>query len=197
MSRFRFIAHLEAGGTVVKSARSNEMTLRLVGSGERGSFLDDVYRRYCRYVGAVILRLGGRRDEIEDLIQDVFVEASRGIRELREPDAVKGWLATIAVRLVRRRLRWRRLRRFLGLDGGADYSHLVDPAASPVDKLLLRSVYRVLDELAVDDRVAFSLHVIEGETVEEIARLCGCSLATAKRRIARAQREIEQRLADE
>ena len=182
---------------MVKSARSNDVTLRLVESGERGSFLDDVYRRHCRYVGAVILRLGGRREEIDDLIQDVFVEASRGIRDLREPEAVKGWLATIAVRLVRRRLRWRRLRRFLGLDGGADYTHMVDPAASPVDKLLLRSVYRVLDELPVDDRVAFSLHLVEGETVEHIAQLCGCSLATAKRRIARAQRAIEDRMADE
>jgi RNA polymerase sigma-70 factor (ECF subfamily) len=197
MSQFRFIAHLEAGRTVVKSARSNEAPLRLVEHGERGSFLDDVYRRYCRYVGAVILRLGGRRDEIDDLIQDVFVEASRGIRDLREPEAVKGWLSTIAVRLVRRRLRWRRLRRFLGLDGGADYTHMVDAAASPIDKLLLRSVYRVLDELPVDDRMAFTLHLIEGETIEQIARLCGCSLATTKRRVARAQKAIEERLADE
>jgi RNA polymerase sigma-70 factor (ECF subfamily) len=182
---------------MIKVAARDKIPFRLVGRHERGSFLDEIYRRYCRYVGAVVLRLGGRRAEVDDLVQDVFVEAARGIRDLRAPEAVKGWLATIAVRLVRHRLRWRRLRRFLGMDQGADYSRLADGAASPVDKLLLRSVYGVLDDLSVDDRMAFALHLIEGETVERIAELCSCSLATAKRRIARAQRAIAERLGDD
>jgi RNA polymerase sigma-70 factor (ECF subfamily) len=166
----------------------------LVRAEERTSFLDDVYRHYCRYVAAVALRLGGRPGEVDDLVQEVFVEAARGIRGLREPDAVKGWLATITVRVVRQRLRVRRVRRFLGLDAQIDYAMLVDPGASPVDKLLVRAVYRVLDELPVAERLAFSLRHIEGETLEAVARLCRCSLPTAKRRIARAQRALEERM---
>jgi RNA polymerase sigma-70 factor (ECF subfamily) len=187
---------------VIKPAAhsSGQVGLRLVERDDRGPALrlDDVYRRYCRYVGAVVLRLGGRRIEVDDLIQDVFVEAARGIQGLREPEAVKGWLATIAVRVVRRRLRWRRLRRFLGLDGGGgQHSDGVAAGASPVDKLLLRSVYRALDDVPVADRLAFGLHVLEGETIEQVARLCRCSLATAKRRVARAQQAIEERLSDD
>jgi len=159
--------------------------------------LDDIYRRYGRYVGAVLLRLGGRPAEVEDLVQEVFVEVARGIRQLRDVAAVKGWLATIAVRVARRRLRARRWRHLLGLDAPVDYSSLVDAAASPVDRLLVRAVYVVLDELAVADRLAFTLHVIEGETLEAVAALCGCSLATAKRRIARVQKALDARLGDE
>jgi len=170
--------------------------LRLVPIDERTSFLDDVYRRYCRYVAAVILRLDGRHAEVDDIVQEVFVEAARGVARLREPDAVKGWLATITVRVVRHRLRARRLRRFLGLDAQADYAGLIDPSASPLDKLLVRAVYRVLDEVPVDDRLAFTLHHIEGEKVEVVARLCRCSCATAKRRIARAQQAIEDRMGE-
>jgi RNA polymerase sigma-70 factor, ECF subfamily len=182
----------------VKSAQRQDVALRVVRPGNRGSsFLEEVYRRYCRYVAAVILRLDGRASEVEDLVQEVFAEAAGGIERLRQPDAVKGWLATIAVRIVRRRLRLRRMRRFLGLDPAADYAQLVDPAASPVDKLLLRAVYQVLDELPVADRLAFCLHHVEGETLEMVARLCGCSCATAKRRIARAQRAIEERMRDD
>lgn len=177
--------------------RRNEAALRLIRPDEPISLLDEVYRRYCRYVAAVILRLAGREAEVDDLVQDVFVEAARGIKRLRQPAAIKGWLATIAVRLVRRRLRMRRMRRFLGLDDYTDYTRLVDPAASPVDKLLVRAVYGVLDELPVEERLAFSLHHIEGENIEVVARLCACSPATAKRRIARAQRALEERLADE
>jgi len=94
--------------------------LRLVegATDEPAASLDEVYRKYGRYVAAVILRLDGRNAEVEDLVQDVFVEAARGIRRLREADAIRGWLATIAVRTVRRRLRLRRAFRFLGLDAG-------------------------------------------------------------------------------
>ena len=170
--------------------------LRLVPLGERTSFLDDVYRRYCRYVAAVALRLGGRQTEVDDVVQEVFVEAARGVGRLRDPDAVKGWLATITVRVVRHRLHVRRLRRWLGLDAQADYAGLIDPAASPVDKLVVRAVYRVLDEMPVADRLAFSLHHIEGEKLEVVARLCRCSCATAKRRIARVRQALEERMGD-
>jgi RNA polymerase sigma-70 factor (ECF subfamily) len=179
------------------SVKPRQAPLRLVAPGERSSFLDDVYRRYCRYVAAVVLRLGGRHAEVDDLVQEVFVEAARGIRNLREPGAVKAWLATITVRVVRQRLSWRRLRRFLGVDAQIDYATLVDPGASAVDKLLVRAVYRVLDEQPVADRLAFSLHHLEGEKLEEVARLCGCSCATAKRRIARVQRALQERMGDE
>jgi RNA polymerase sigma-70 factor (ECF subfamily) len=182
---------------VRKAERSQKVVLWLVpGSGGR-STLDDIYRQYCRYVGAIILRLGARPGEVDDLIQDVFVEATAGIARLREPEAIKGWLATIAVRTVRRRLRVRRTWHFLGLKRDAAEMVLVDPSASPADRVLLRSVYRVLDEMPVDDRLAFTLHIIEGETTAAVAKLCGCTLATAKRRVSRGQRRIEQRLSDE
>ena len=176
--------------------RPGQPSLEIVAGGEPGSFLDDVYRRYCRYVAAVVLRLDGRHGEVDDLVQEVFVEAARGIKALRAPEAIRGWLATIAVRVVHRRLRRRRVRRFLGLDPEADYANLIDPAASPLDRLLVRAVYRALDELPVADRLAFTLHHVEGEKLEAVARLCGCSCATAKRRIARALRALVDRVGD-
>ena len=90
-----------------KAERSQEVLLRLVPEAEAPPTLDEIYRRYCRYVGAVILRLYGRPSELDDLIQDVFVEAAGALARLREPEAIRGWLATIAVRTVRRRLRMR------------------------------------------------------------------------------------------
>jgi RNA polymerase sigma-70 factor, ECF subfamily len=185
----------EPKSNVPKSEQSTELVLRLVQSDEPRATLDDIYRRYCRYVGGVIVRLDGRAAEVDDLVQEVFVEAAAGIARLRDPEAIKGWLATIAVRRVRRRLRLRRMWRFIGLDR-AGQAGVIDPAVSPVDRLLLRAVYRVLDDTPIEDRLAFSLHVIEGETMEAVAELCGCSFATAKRRVSRAQRRIEKELSD-
>lgn len=173
-----------------------EPLLQLIPGGGRKASLDEVYRHYCRYVAAIIVRLDGRASDVDDLVQDVFVEAAAGIERLRDPEAIKGWLATIAVRVVRRRLRTRRLWRFLGFARAVEPSDLVDQAASPLDRLLLRSVYRVLDDMPTEDRLAFCLHTIEGQTVEAVAEHCGCSYATAKRRVSRAQRRIEERLSD-
>jgi len=171
---------------------------RLVQPHETGSPLHEIYRRYCRYVAAVVLRLGGRDGDVEDLIQDVFVQAAGGLKNLRHPEAIKGWLATIAVRVSRRHLRRRRVRRFLHLDDKqeARYTQLAGAHASPIDRVFLAQLYRVLDELPVADRLAFALHHIEGEKLEMVARLCECSCATAKRRIARAHTEIKKRLGD-
>jgi RNA polymerase sigma-70 factor, ECF subfamily len=159
--------------------------------------LDDAYRRYCRYVASVCLRISGRRSELEDLIQEVFAEAASTFEALREPDAMRGWLATIAVRVTRKRLFRRRLYGLVGLDSAVEYETLPDLGASPYDRVLLGAIYRALDQLAPDDRIAFVLHHIEGESLDSVARLAGCSITTAKRRIFRAKSALERRLSDD
>lgn len=159
--------------------------------------LDEVYRKYCRYVAKVCLTLSGRRAELEDLIQEVFAEAASSFDALRDPEAVRGWLATIAVRVTRKRLRRLRFAAFVGLAPRADYDEIADPSASPYDRALAAAVYRALDGLSPDERIAFVLHHIEGETLESVAKVSGSSLTTTKRRIARARAALERRLTDD
>ena len=80
----------------------------------------------------------------------------------------------------------------MGLDVPLEFEELVDPALSPEDKLLLTRMYRALDGLPVNQRLSWSLRHIEGERLETVALLCGCSLATAKRRIVAAQKVISE-----
>jgi RNA polymerase sigma-70 factor (ECF subfamily) len=151
--------------------------------------LEAVFRRYSGYVASVALRLLGRDAEVDDVVQEVFVVAMRGLRNLREPMAIKGWLATVAVRVARRKLRRRRFRSFLGLEAESDYANVV-VAASQEKALLITRAYRILDELPVNEKIAWMLRHVEGEALEEVAKICGCSLATAKRRIAAAQARL-------
>src|SRR3954466_3911006 len=77
--------------------------------------LDEAFRAHSRYVAALGLKILGRPDEVDDLVQDVFLAARRGLASLRHDSAARAWLATVAVRLAFRRLRRRRLRGFVGL----------------------------------------------------------------------------------
>lgn len=158
--------------------------------------LESLFKRYAPYVAAVAHRLLGRDADVDDTVQEVFLAAVRGLRSIRDPAAVKGWLARIAVRVARRRLRKRRMRTFLGIDDPIVYDSVADAGASPEDRALLARVYRVLDGLPANARIAWSLRYVEGEPLENVAQLSGCSLATAKRRIASAARSIEEAFAD-
>ena len=200
MSRLRPCVHSEG---LDPASTKKALVLRLVppAPGARGPFqgaeaepltFEQTYRRYSRYVAAVVLRLDPRVPDLDDVVQDVFLAAAGGLKRLRDPGATRAWLATTTVRLVRRRLRVRRMWRWLGLGPDArPPAPLVDAGTSPVDRLLLAAAYEVLDRLPVADRVAFVLHHIEGETLESAARMCRCSLATVKRRVARAQQALD------
>jgi RNA polymerase sigma-70 factor (ECF subfamily) len=169
----------------------------LDGSPGEESALDAsaLYRRYAPYVAAIGIRILGRDDELDDLVQDAFMGALRGLRDVRDPAAIKGWLARITVRLAVRRLRQRRLRRLLHLDQDvADYDSLAAPGATAEERILIARVYRILDGLAAGDRAVWVLRYVEGEKLERIVDLCGCSLSTAQRRLRRAQAAVDRGL---
>ncbi len=154
------------------------------------------FRAYSRYVAAISVRLLGRQDDIDDVVQEVFLAAMEGLSKLRDPDAVKGWLATVTARTVARELKRRRLRSFFGLEQHAPSGTLVVDATQEQTTMVNR-VYRILDELPVDQRIAWVLRHVEGEQLESVAKMCDCSLATAKRRIADAQNTIRKAVSDE
>jgi RNA polymerase sigma-70 factor (ECF subfamily) len=83
--------------------------------------------------------------------------------------------------------------RMVGLDRGADDATLAALAAngcSPETRAELRLVSDALATLPTNARIAWTLHRVEGLTLDEVARACGCSLATAKRRIAVADDRV-------
>ena len=175
-------------------APPNEADLLLrAGAGDRDAFRR-LFELYAPRVRVFLVRGGVSADRADELVQDVFVDACKDLDRIRNREAVRSWLAICTIRRARRRLRRRRLRHMLGLDEPVDYEAVADRGATPPQRALLRRVYEVLDELPVEQRLAWTLRHIEGEPLEHVARLCGCSLATAKRRISEAGRRILARV---
>ena len=54
----------------------------------------------------------------------------------------------------------------------------------------LREVYDVLDQMPVNERMAFVLRFVDGRTLPDAAEACDTSLATLKRRLARAEKRF-------
>jgi RNA polymerase sigma-70 factor (ECF subfamily) len=156
--------------------------------------IDALYRRYAPYVSAVATRLLGRDSDVDDLVQDVFLDALRGLSQLRDPTAVKGWLARITVRMAVRRLRRRRLLHALVRESAQqDYEQLAAPSATPEQRALLARVYSTLDGWPANMRVIWLLRHVLDEPLQSIVDWTGCSQSTVQRKL----RDAEARLAQE
>jgi RNA polymerase sigma-70 factor (ECF subfamily) len=146
-----------------------------------------LFDRYAPHVRRVLVRVMGPDSEILDLVHDVFVTALESVNRLVDPRALRAWLTQIAVFTARARIRRRvrgRVLRFL------PFSELPEPELPPADfeaSQSMQAVYRVLEGLDTDQRIAFALRFVAGMELTEVAASCGCSLATIKRRLARAQ----------
>lgn len=149
-----------------------------------------LYRRHARYTAGIVYRLLGSDAELEDVVQEAFVDASRALASLQEPAGFRAWLARIVVRRVHKRLAKRRRFRFLV---GA-LEHVTPTSSDPAHRESVDALYRVLGDLPPKLRVPWTLHVVEGETLPDVANMCETSLATVKRRIAEASALIERRL---
>jgi RNA polymerase sigma-70 factor, ECF subfamily len=155
-----------------------------------------VFRRFSPYVARVAMRVLGPHGEVDDLVQDVFIDAHRGLANLRESEAIRGWLATVTVRKARRRLRRQRLLAMIGMDAPVDPDRFADLSLDSEERALVASAYRVLEGVSADARIAWVLRCLEGEPLERVAEVLGLSRATAHRRVREAQEALEGAFAD-
>jgi RNA polymerase sigma-70 factor, ECF subfamily len=153
---------------------------------------EEIVRRCTPDVERILHRVLGPDSEIEDLTHDVFFAAFQSLHQLREPRALRSWLVGIAIRkarkLIARRKRWSFIRSVAPVD-------LPEPPAATSSADIsdaVRSTYRILAELPVDDRIAFALRQVDGMELTQVAEATGVSLATTKRRILRARRRFVQ-----
>lgn len=171
--------------------RDDAELVALTRAGEKSAF-EALYRRHSPYALALSVRVQGNAHDIEDIVHDSFLKAHDRIDDLRSGHSFRAWLSSVIVREVRTRMRRRRMLSLLGIQTAdpVDLDALVSPEAGPEVRAILAEVYQILREVSVDERICWTLRYVEGRKLEEVASLTGCSLATAKRRIASVQEKI-------
>lgn len=153
------------------------------------------FKRHHRLVATLGLRILGRRGDVDDFVQDVFLEVHRSFGNLRDPGAVKGFVRAIAVRVAIKKLRRRKLAALVGLDEPVDIEpHGVE--ANQEHVALLGQVYRVLEGVPARSRVVWVLRHIEGEKLEDIAEATSMGLSSVKRHLAMVSARLEEVLGE-
>ncbi|MGE0550107.1 MAG: RNA polymerase sigma factor [Kofleriaceae bacterium] len=165
---------------------------------------DELYHRFRRQVAGNLYRVLGDRTDLEDLVQEVFVIAFRGLERFRGDARLSTWLYRICVNVALGRIRTRKRRpaAFSGIDVDATSfdPSLVERPETPERSLERREqqarVYRALETLAPKKRIVLYLHEIEGLDLKEIAYLVDSNPVTVRTRLFYARREFYRAIAE-
>ncbi|WP_420388095.1 RNA polymerase sigma factor [Roseivirga sp.] len=149
--------------------------------------------------------LGMLRDtaEAEECAQDVFIEVYRSIDGFREEAKLSTWIYRIATTKSLERIRKRKAkRRFaflssLSEDGKSEVkqvSNFVHPGLQMEQNENAKALFHALEQLSENQRVAFTLHKLEGLPYEEIAAVLELSLSSVESLMFRAKQNLKKLL---
>jgi RNA polymerase sigma-70 factor (ECF subfamily) len=158
---------------------------RELAAGE-GWAVAETWRRFAPMVLAMAERALGSRVEADDIGQEVFYRVFRRVRTLRDPDSLRSFVYSFAVRVVKSELRRRRVRGWFPFLRTEPPPELSVRSHDVESRDLLDRLYALLDRLTPRDRLVFVLRRMESKTVEEIAETLGLSASTVKRSMAHA-----------
>jgi RNA polymerase sigma-70 factor (ECF subfamily) len=147
-----------------------------------------LYARYARYLAGVVFRLLGADHELDDIVQESFVDAVDGMGTLQEASRLRSWLVTIAVRKVNRVLLARQRRAKLEWS----LAFFLPKSHTPAGEWSADELVRALDQVPAKLRVPWTLSRIEELELTDVASACAISVATAKRRIGEADQRLRR-----
>lgn len=181
-------------GTLMNSSR--DLVTRVC-QGDQEAFRL-IFDRYSRPVIGFIYDMVSDRGLAEELTQETFVRAFRGIHSMKPETKLSTWLFGIARNVARESLRARtRANMQVTLDDES-VMDVSDQKPVPVDRLLSKElnelIRRALEALDEDKRLVFTLKVFHQCSYEEIAEITGFSLAKLKTDLHRARAEMRRRI---
>jgi RNA polymerase sigma-70 factor (ECF subfamily) len=169
-------------------------------AGERDA-QEALYRAHRRQVAANLYRVLGDRTDLDDLVQEVFVIAFRGLSRFRQEARLSTWLYRICANVALGRIRTRTRRPqtatlTASVDESADASPET-PRRALERKQAAERVYRALEGMAPKKRLVLFLHEIQGLDLKEVSQIVGAHPVTVRTRLFYARREFYARLAED
>lgn len=193
-------------------ARAAAIDARLVRrfiAGDESAFTE-IVTRYRGKIYGLTLNLLRNAADAEEITQDAFIRAYRGLGRFRGDSSLSTWLYRIALNLARnrywyffrrRRHDWVSLERPLGDDSEATFADIVaapdhDPAQETVAGEFTALVAACMECLDGKHREILTMRNVLDLSYEQIARSLGINVGTVKSRIARARENLRARLAE-
>ncbi|TKD00382.1 RNA polymerase sigma factor [Polyangium fumosum] len=183
----------------VDSVDDVDELVRRARSGDRGAF-SALYRMHREAVARLVFRMLGRASDIEDVVQEVFLQVHRSLGDFRGQSKFSTWIHRITVNVVLMIRRAERSRPVfadepLATDNERDAGLLPDEEATL--RRRLAAFKRLLDRISEKKRTVYVLHDIEGLAPAEIATIVDAPVLTVRTRLFYARRELAELMREE
>jgi RNA polymerase sigma-70 factor (ECF subfamily) len=133
--------------------------------------------------------LTGSQDNGLDVLQEVWIKAFRGIGKLKDPGALRSWLYSITHGIAVDRIRRNSSRERAESVDLEDFQEAQEPSFAAEDAA---EIHQALSEIGLKHREVLVLHFLEDLSIEEIAKVVGCSEGTVKSRMHYAKRAMRE-----
>jgi len=177
------------------STRPSSMR-EIVGRCQRGERAAQglFYRRYRADVMRALYRVLGSDAELEDAVQDAFLEAFRSIRSFKGQSQVTTWLYRVSTNVGLQRLRRQRRRTDRVSIIEVEQPSNDTPQWQLEQRDDARLVYDILATIAPKKRTVFVLHEIFGLTAQEISGIVEANALTVRTRLHYARKEFQEKV---
>ncbi len=184
-----------------RPGRSDEAILAAVRAGD-ARVASDFYWRIKPVVERTVRRLFGRADcDGEDLVQIALVQIIESLSSYRGECPLDAWLSAVAANVVYKHIRRRRLERRIFENAFDGPEPPASASTAGPQRMMVRDTARRVSEHLVamhpDRSWAFVLHDVCGYSLDEIAHICGISVAAAQSRLVRGRRDLHHRIAED
>lgn len=186
----------KAGGAAVSY---EDELLRRAAAGEREAFRS-LFEEHRADVSRLVFRMVGRQSDLEDIVQEVFFQVFRSLKDFRGQAKFSTWLHRVTINVVLMHRRAARSRPAYAEETHEDLlldERTILPDEDAARRERMRAFGRLLDRLADKKRIVFVLHELEGMSPAEISEVVGAPILTVRTRLFYARRELEQMLKDE
>lgn len=157
----------------------------------RRKYQEELYHRFSAMVMGVCMRYAKDRSQAEDIFQEAFIKIYERLGELNQPEALPGWIKTIAVYTALNyiRPRW---------DEAEAFTPQVDPEDQEyhklIDRLTNEQLIAIINELPDGYRIVFNMSVIDGYSHREIAEQLSIAESTSRSQLTAAKKLLRERL---
>lgn len=168
--------------------------------GDREAFRTLFVRHRVDVARLVHRMIGTHSRDVDDVIQEVFVQVYRSLKDFKFNSKFTTWLHRVTVNVVLMHRRAQRSRPMLAEETPPDLAEDTN-GRSPHEDFeqheRLRAFARLLERVAEKKRTVFVLHDLEGMSPQEIAEIVGAPVLTVRTRLFYARKELEAMLEEE
>lgn len=185
---------IKAGIFVYHNNESDETLIQAVKEGDPEAF-GPLIERHKIAIYRLVYRMVHNRDDAEDLVQEIFIKAYKGIKSFKPGYKFLPWLSRIAVNHTLNFIKKEKKVEVQPLEWVANYNDgKNNPAEIVKQKILKEKVLAAMEQLPNEYRIVLLLRVEEGLSYEEIGQALNIPRGTVMSRLARARQRLKELL---